>query len=167
MPSKLRFVAIDFETADDGRDSACAVGLVRVFGGRIVERQYHLIRPPRRDFFFSYLHGIQWRHVSRKPTFKELWPALAVFLSGADFIAAHNARFDRAVLYACCESARIKPPPQPFVCTVEVARRTWNIRPTKLPNVCDYLKIRLDHHHALSDALACAKIVIASNKATK
>jgi DNA polymerase-3 subunit epsilon len=32
------FVAIDFETADRGLDSACSVGLVRVEGGRIVER---------------------------------------------------------------------------------------------------------------------------------
>ncbi|WP_281259061.1 hypothetical protein [Stenomitos frigidus] len=26
-------------------------------------------------------------------------------------------------------------PPQPFVCTVQLARQTWNLRPTKLPNV--------------------------------
>ena len=34
------FVAIDFETADHGNDSACALGLVRVVGTEIVERTH-------------------------------------------------------------------------------------------------------------------------------
>ena len=33
------FVAIDFETADNGRDSACAVGLVRVENGVITKKE--------------------------------------------------------------------------------------------------------------------------------
>ncbi|MEK7383088.1 MAG: hypothetical protein AAB262_07355, partial [Elusimicrobiota bacterium] len=41
------FVAIDFETADTGRDSACSVGLVRVENGTIVQKVVQLIRPPR------------------------------------------------------------------------------------------------------------------------
>ena len=41
------FVAIDFETADPGADSACAIGVVRVRDGRIAERIARLIRPPR------------------------------------------------------------------------------------------------------------------------
>ena len=41
------FVAIDFETADQGRDSACSVGLVRVENGAIVKTAVQLIQPPR------------------------------------------------------------------------------------------------------------------------
>jgi DNA polymerase-3 subunit epsilon len=164
MHSNSSFVAIDFETADNGADSACAIGLVKVVGSRVVKRAYHLIRPPRREFVFSYLHGIEWRQVSQKPTFKQVWPELIGLFSGTEFIAAHNASFDRRVLYACCEAAGIEQPAQSFVCTVALARRVWKIYPTKLPDVCDRLGIRLDHHHALSDALACAKIVIASFK---
>ena len=41
------FVAIDFETADYGRDSACALALVRVAAGVIVQRAFHYIRPPQ------------------------------------------------------------------------------------------------------------------------
>jgi DNA polymerase-3 subunit epsilon len=54
------FVAIDFETADDGRDSACAVALVRVENLEIVRRETRFVRPPRRQFRFSHLHGITW-----------------------------------------------------------------------------------------------------------
>ncbi len=40
-------VAIDFETADFGRDGACALALVRGEAGVIVQRAFHYIRPPR------------------------------------------------------------------------------------------------------------------------
>lgn len=81
---------------------------------------------------------------------------------GAHFIAAHNASFDAGVLRACCEQAGLRPPSQPFVCTVQVARRAWNLRPTKLPDVCRHLGLPLRHHDALSDAEACANIVLAA-----
>jgi DNA polymerase III subunit epsilon len=37
-----KFAALDFETADYQQDSACALGLVRVEAGRIVQREYRL-----------------------------------------------------------------------------------------------------------------------------
>jgi DNA polymerase-3 subunit epsilon len=154
------FVAIDFETADTGRDSACAVALVRVERHRIVDRKVALIRPPRRHFLFSCLHGITWDAVADKPTFRECWPGLCGFLDGARFLAAHYSAFDRSVLKACCESAGLAVPDLPFLCTVKLARETWRLRPTKLPNVCAHLRIPLRHHDAGSDAEACARIVI-------
>ena len=43
-----------------------------------------------------------------------------------------------------------------------LARKTWQIFPTRLPDVCNRLGIDLDHHNALSDAEASAMIVIAA-----
>jgi DNA polymerase-3 subunit epsilon len=54
---------------------------------------------------------------------------------------------------------------QPFVCTVQVAREVWDIRPTKLPDVCGHLGLSLKHHSANSDAEACARILIAARTA--
>ena len=51
----MNFVAIDFETANYARDSACAVGLVKVVGGEIVDKAVHLIKPPTREFVFTYI----------------------------------------------------------------------------------------------------------------
>jgi DNA polymerase III subunit epsilon len=158
------FAAIDFETADYGQDSACAVGVVRCEGGRIVKQERRLIKPPRRDFKFSYIHGIEWSHVEKEKTFAVVWSELEGLLDGAEFLAAHNAPFDRGVLAACCAAAKLPAPPQPFLCTVRLARRVWNIRPTKLPNVCERLGFDLNHHEALSDAVACAKIVLAAHE---
>lgn len=160
----MKFVALDFETADNGRDSACSVGLIRVENDQIVQRVHYLIRPPRSTFRFTYIHGIRWQDVANQPSFGELWASIYPLLHDVDFLAAHNASFDRGVLNACCDRYNINMPVQPFKCTVQLARQTWNIHPTKLPNVCEYLGIELKHHQALSDAEACARIVIAANQ---
>ncbi len=165
LPRASRFAAIDFETADYGRDSACSLAIVVVDGTEIVARHYYLIRPPRRQIVFSYLHGITWEHVAAKPTFAELWPAMKATFEGVEFIAAHNASFDRSVLVECCRVGGVALPEYPFHCTVKLARQVWSVFPTKLPDVCRHLKIPLQHHSAESDASACANIVIAARKA--
>lgn len=158
-------MAIDFETADPASDSACAVALVRVEDGRVVRREQRLIRPPRSRFHFTHIHGIRWQDVERCPTFAAVWPELAPVLDGVAFLAAHNASFDRRVLEACCAAAGLTPPSLPYRCTVQVARAAWRLFPTRLPDVCRYLDIPLVHHDPMSDAEACARIVVAAEVA--
>lgn len=158
--SSPTFTAIDFETANRYRNSACAVGLVRVRGGRVVRREQFLIRPPFKLFEFTSIHGIAWNDVAEAPTFGALWPRLRPFFSGIAFLAAHNASFDRSVLRACCNWWGIDEPRVDFKCTVAMARAAWGLRPTTLQHVADYLGIPLVHHDAGSDADACARIVL-------
>lgn len=156
------FVAIDFETSDYPRDSACSIGLVRVEGGKIVSEFSHLMRPPRKQMRFTDIHGIRWSDVENMPTFGELWGEISSFIDGVDFLVAHNAPFDRGVLHACCECYGINVPQWPFQCTVRVARNHFGIKPAKLSNVCHVLGIDLKHHEALSDARAAAQIMMKS-----
>src|SRR5919199_1580884 len=125
----MRFAAIDFETADNGSDSACALGIVGAEAGAVVRRSHWLIRPPRQEIRFTWVHGIAWEHVADKPCFAELWPEIADTLRGVDFLAAHNASFDRNVLTGCCGAARIELPAHRYLCTVRLARRVWEIYP--------------------------------------
>ncbi|NOT79312.1 MAG: 3'-5' exonuclease [Bacteriovoracaceae bacterium] len=157
-----KFLAIDFETANYSRESACSIGIVRVENNKIVHKAVHLIKPPSREFIFTYIHGISWSDVKNAPTFKEVWKDIAPYFEGIDFLAAHNAKFDASVLKSCCSVYGITPPSVAIVCSMEIARKTWNLYPTKLSDVCSHLKIKLNHHEALSDAHACAQIVIAS-----
>lgn len=156
----MKFIAIDFETADYKRDSACAIGIVKVENNIIKKRIHFLIRPPREEMIFSYLHGIYWNDVKNQPTFKELWPDIKHYFNNIDFIAAHNASFDKSVLRACCESAGFELPDTEFRCTMKLSRELWNIHPTKLNNVCDHFNIQLDHHNVVSDTDACAQIMM-------
>lgn len=162
LVEEVPFVAIDFETADRGRDSACSVALVRVEGGQIVRREHRLIRPPRPWFEFDWLHGITWERVKDEPQFAQVWMDLREVTEGAGWLVAHNSSFDRGVLSACCQEAGLDMPVQDFACSMRFARSELGIYPTKLSNVCQRLGIPLQHHDALSDAEACARIVLAA-----
>ncbi len=160
----MRFAAIDFETADYYRDSACAVGIVRVEGGTIVARDYRLIRPPRPDFVFSYLHGITWEDVRSEPSFRTVWLEVRNLVEGTDWIVAHNVPFDKSVLETCCHVAQLRPPSIPYKCTMRLASERFRFPEANLPYVCNRLGIPLDHHDALSDAKAAALIVLEAER---
>lgn len=65
------WTAIDFETANRNQGSVCAVGLVRVTDGRIVDRYTTLVRPPAPVDHFEQdniaVHGITPEHVADAP----------------------------------------------------------------------------------------------------
>lgn len=156
------FIALDFETADQGRDSACSLALVTVENGRVTDTWQRLIRPPRPRMLYTHIHGITWDMVAGQPDFGHIWPDIRERVESAPFLVAHNAPFDKGVLAESCRAYGFAAPPPPFVCTVKAARETWNLRPTKLPDVCRFLAQPLDHHDALSDAVACAEILLAA-----
>lgn len=158
----MDFIALDFETADNGRDSACSLALAVVKNGKVAETWHRLIRPPRASQMFTHIHGITWDMVKDQPDFGHFWPEIRDLIDAAPFLAAHNAPFDKGVLAECCRAHGHGAPLTPFVCTVRVARDTWNLRPTKLPDVCRFLAQPLNHHDALSDAVACAEIMLAA-----
>ncbi len=159
MDSSTTFIALDFETADRGPDSACALGMARLRNGQIEDTFYSLIRPPRKDVQFTWVHGLTWPMLAPCPTFPELWEQISSFLEGADYLAAHNAAFDRGVLYACCQKAGLPQPEAPFVCTLKGSRNYLRLPSHSLNNVSAFLGIPLIHHHALEDATASAKIL--------
>lgn len=162
----MNFLALDFETANYYPDSACALGLVRIEDNKIVEQKSLLIRPPYKSFVFTYIHGITWEDVQDEPTFKQHWKSIRPFFEGIDFAVAHNAVFDRNVLYACCARHKIIGPDIHFQCTMRLSRQVFNLYPTNLPAVCRNFNIDLQHHDALSDTLACAKIMMEIIKKT-
>jgi len=157
------FVAIDFETADSKRDSACAVGVARVEGAAVVYRDAVLIRPPRSVMQFTHIHGLRWSDVKDAPPFKAVWEKLRPVLDGAAALVAHNAAFDKSVLAACCEAAGHPVPTTRWVCTMKLAQGRWPKPFTNtLPEVCERLGVTLEeHHHAGADAEACARVLIA------
>lgn len=154
------FLAIDFETADYSSNSACSIGLVRVKKGSVIAKEHFYIRPPSNQFRFTHIHGIRWIDVANAPSFGDLWPTIAPFFQGVDFVVAHNVGFDRRVLASVCADHGIVLPNFDYRCTVQMARKILGIQPANLPFVCQKLEIELRHHDALSDALACARIAI-------
>ena len=59
------FVAIDFETANGFRGSACAVGLVRVRDGAVVDTYASLLQPPAG---FDHFDPVSYTHLTLPTT---------------------------------------------------------------------------------------------------
>ena len=157
----MNFTAIDFETANSLRTSACSIGLVKVQNGRIVDELYTLINPLT-DFSAGNIrvHGIEPHMVDDAPTFDEVWPQLAAFI-GEDILVAHNVTFDASVLTACLQRYDIDYAPMRGACSCQMARKAWPyLKSYRLNAVSHHLHIALHHHHALEDARAAAQIVI-------
>ncbi len=153
--------AIDFETANPER-AACSVGVVEVASGALGRQEYHLIRPNPFTFneWNTRVHGIRPQDVERAPGFAEVWQKIGV---EPRLFLAHNAGFDADVLRLGLARAGIALPSVSFVCTMQLARVAFpGLHSYSLSMVAAHLGVPLDHHHALNDAIACARIGIAA-----
>ena len=156
----MEFIAIDFETANEKRNSACALGIAVVKDGKVTGHRSWLIRPPEMRFAFHNMvvHGIQARDVESQPTFDKVWSEIKPLFT-KPLLVAHNAPFDLSVLRASLDHYGLDHPAIHFGCSVVYSKRVWPQLPNhKLDTVSRHLKIKLNHHEAGSDALACAMI---------
>lgn len=158
------YAAIDFETANGSRNSACAIGLVKFNKNEIVSSEYYLIKPHENYFHWmnTKIHKITWEDVKNEKIFPDIWNIILPKLNEVEFIAAHNAVFDKSVLNASCKHYALNKISKNFVCTwKDIADSLWGFLPDKkLKTICEYLGISLRHHNVRSDTEACAKIVI-------
>lgn len=160
----LDFTAIDFETANSSPASPCAVGLVRVRNGEMVASFESLFRPPALHNWFSTgniaVHGITPRMIESSPEFSEVLVQMLEFI-GDDILIAHNASFDMGVLGAAAKSIAAPLPEIRYSCSVQIARKTYNLESYRLNQVAYAIgHEEFDHHNALADSDACSRIVI-------
>jgi DNA polymerase-3 subunit epsilon len=146
------FTAIDFETAQSKRYSICQIGIVRVVNGEIVETYNKLVRPP--DNHYNYhniqVHGIYPEDTENEPTFAELWDEFKHFIEDQELVA-HNVAFDVSCLKQALEYYGLEQVSFNQHCTYKIYK-------DNLASLCKEHKIKLNHHDALSDALACAEL---------
>ncbi|WIB27232.1 exonuclease domain-containing protein [Curtobacterium sp. MCSS17_015] len=160
----LNFTAIDFETANNSPASACSVGLVKVRGGRVVERASWFIRPPAGHGAFlewnTRIHGIVESDVTHAKTWEQQYPDLVAFAEG-DVLVAHNARFDMGVIAGGCAATGIDIAEHHSMCSLAVARKTYTLDSYRLPVAATAAGFSgFQHHDAAADAEACAAIVV-------
>lgn len=158
------FAAIDLETANEQPSSVCSVGVVIVRGGEIVDSFYSLIRPEPEyyQWFCQRVHGICAEDTYCAPVFPRVWEKVAPMIGGLPLVA-HNARFDEGCLKAVHRVYQMDYPDYVFHDTLRASRRHFgrSIPDHQLQTVaaaCGYELV--NHHHALADAEACARIAL-------
>lgn len=151
----LNFTALDFETATPEHNSICQVGLVVVKNGIISRKFSSLIQPPGNEYFYHNIkvHGIEPNMTVSEPTFPQIWEEISKYIE-FQHIICHNADFDLLKLEKTLEFYGIDLPNFTCSCTMKIFGGS-------LDNCCSECGIEIiQHHDALSDAEACAKLYL-------
>ena len=155
------FAAIDFETANYERSSVCAVGVVIVRGGEIVDSFYSLIQPEPNYYCWQCraVHGLGHADTDDAPVFPEVWAQIEPLIEGLPLVA-HNSPFDEGCLREAFRVYQMDYPDYEFYDTCRASRSALpdldNHQLDTVSAACGY--ILENHHHALADAEACAWI---------
>ena len=163
--SGISFTAIDFETANSHRGSACAVGLVKVRDGRIVDTASWLIKPPPGIDDFDpinvELHGIAEPDVQNAADWEMSLEGILQFVS-EDPIVAFDAAYDASVIRTATEHQHLDLPAKDFYCALHLAEAHLALPRHRLSDVLAALEISpVERHEPRAHALACAQIVLA------
>ncbi len=156
----MNYTVIDFETANQYRSSACALGLIRVENDQEVFRKSWLIRPEPFEFspYNVAVHGLTEADCETAPTFADVYAEIRPYIED-QLLVAHNASFDVSVLRRSLEIYNIPVPNFTFLCTWRMAQASLvNLASHRLDMLCAYYNIPLNHHDALSDTNACLEV---------
>ncbi len=157
------FIAIDFETANPKRVSACAIGYARVTDGEIVETNGYLIKPVGGHASFqSKIHGIKEEHTRDKPEFGELFPVIQDIFGHP--LVAHSL-FDKQVLRALADHFNLSLEFD-YTDSSSIAKKHLpTLKNHKLKTLVKHFQLpAFRHHDATEDAVACARIFLRLQK---
>lgn len=158
------FAAIDFETANGQMSSVCSVGIIVVGGGEITGSIYRLIRP-RPNFYSRFntaIHGLSCYDTDDEADFPLVWEQILPHIEGLPLVA-HNSPFDQGCLRAAHRIYGMDYPEYEFHCTCRASRRIFgkSLPNHRLGTVAGHVGFDLtNHHNALADAEACARIAL-------
>lgn len=156
--SRDDFVAIDFETMSPERTSACAVGMVKVIDGEIIQEFYSLINPVRDERTDLELnirtHGISLETAEKAPSFEELFDGIRGFIGELPLVC-HNRSVDMVIIDRLMEFYGLEGiDTSNSICTYQLTGKS-------LSKCCEEYGIKEErHHNALWDAEACARIYL-------
>lgn len=150
---KNNFTAIDFETAHGKRTSICQVGLAKYVNGQLVDTLSLLVQPPDNYYWeqFIDIHGITPHKTKNEPTFDKIWHQIAPFIENQNLVAHNGFRFDFPCLEQTLAHYGLQKPNY-------IGHCTYQLFGENLASLCQQYKILLNHHDALSDALACGEL---------
>jgi len=158
--NKFDYIAIDFETANNNRLSACAIGLNFVKDNKVVHSSKHFIQPPSGERFLKThiaIHGITKDDVEFAMNFRELWDFEFSKYFTNNLIVFHNASMELSILKILFEHYEISPYEISYIDTMLFADKLGYSK--KLTELARTFKIDIKQHHdPESDAETCSLI---------
>ena len=165
---RQRIIAIDFETANPKRVSACSVGGCVIEGDAITESFSSFIKPPLEFGDFAPInmrvHGITPDKVADAPTFEELFPRFKARVDGN--IVVSYSKFDLSVINSLLDYYGHRSRFEHIDVCALAKRSIPGLSNYKLPTVAKHFGLgEFNHHDAVSDAVMCAKVFLSLQKA--
>ncbi len=155
------YIVFDLETTglSSRYNKITEIGAVKISNGTIVDRFHKLVNPqtpipPK----IVELTGITDEMVENEPTIDEILPSFLEFI-GNDPVVAHNASFDTSFVIESCNRLNLSFN-NPILDTLSLAKVLLpSLKRYKLNNIAKELRVELlNHHRAVDDAVALAKI---------
>ncbi len=158
------FIAIDFETANSKRVSACSIGYAIVKNGAITKSNEYLMKPVGGHATFqSKIHGIKEKHTANKPDFKGVFPEIKSLLESP--LVGHSL-FDKQVLNAMLSHFHIDLTFEYTDSCSSAKKILPDLKNHKLKTLAKHFGLQpFKHHNAEEDAITCAKIFLSLQKA--
>lgn len=153
------FIAIDFETANSKRVSACSLGYVKVSDCKIVESFHYYINPVGGHAEFQTgIHGITEEHTFDKPHFGDLFLEIRGIFDTP--LVAHS-QFDKQVLNALSLHFDLGLTFKYYDSSLLARKKLPDLSDSKLKTIARHFGLpSFKHHDAKEDAEVCAKIFL-------
>lgn len=156
-----KYCVIDIETngSKPGTSQVIEIGAVMFQNGQIIDRFETFVQCAFLPEYITKITGIEPTDLIGAPTRREALTALRHFMGNAIFVA-HNAGFDYSFLNASFERFGLGNIGNPQLCTIELARRTFESERYGLAYLIEFLQIETaTHHRAYSDARCATKVM--------
>ena len=156
-----RYCVIDIETngSKPGTSQVIEIGAIMIQDGEIIDRFETFVECAFLPEYITKITGIEHKDLIGAPSRKEALTKLRHFMEDAVFVA-HNADFDYGFLNASFERFGLGNIGNPKLCTIELARRTFESERYGLAYLIDFLDMDMaTHHRAYSDALCALKVM--------
>ena len=158
---KQRYCIIDIETngSKPGRSQVIEIGAVMVENEKIVDRLESFVECAYLPEYITKVTGIEPEDLHGAPTRREALTRLREFMGDAVFVA-HNANFDYTFLSASFVRFGLGEIGNQKLCTIDLAKRTFECERYGLAYLNEYLDIdNAVHHRAYSDAVSAFRVM--------
>jgi len=159
--AEQKYCVIDIETngSKPGTSQVIEIGAVMIQNGKVLGCYETFVECAFLPEYITKITGIELEDLIDAPTRKEALIGLRHFMEDAIFVA-HNASFDYTFLNASFSRFGLGKIGNPKLCTIELARRTFESERYGLAHLIDSLGIETaTHHRAMSDAVCAAKVM--------
>ena len=158
---KQRYCVLDIETngSKPGTSQVIEIGAVMLQNGEVIDRFETFVECAYLPEYITKITGIEPTDLIGAPTRRAALTKLRHFMGDAVFVA-HNANFDYTFLTASFNRFGLGDIGNPKLCTIDLAKRTFESERYGLAYLIDFLEIETaTHHRAYSDAVCAAKVM--------